>query len=97
MIIVLYPQQSHAVYIDSGNARRKDYTNITGVLDQALTSSTFRICRKIKTQVIKDDKAVFGHKFEFPCVKQPENSTKDASTPSFAWRREVRSRRSKIQ
>ena len=35
-LIVLYPQHSHAVYFDSGSATRKDYTDIKGVLDDAI-------------------------------------------------------------
>jgi hypothetical protein len=43
MLMILYPQQSHTVYIDLGSARRKDYANIKGVLDRVLASSAFRI------------------------------------------------------
>jgi hypothetical protein len=76
-LIVLYPQQSHTVYFDSGSETRKDYSNIKYVLDGALTGYYFK-GGVIKKEIRRSGKLIFGHKTEFPCVKQPPNSTRDA-------------------
>jgi hypothetical protein len=34
----MYPQECHVVYLDSGSAKRKYYTHIKEVLDEALTA-----------------------------------------------------------
>ncbi|KAK1602665.1 hypothetical protein QYE76_037218 [Lolium multiflorum] len=36
-LIVVHPQHSHAVYLDSGRDKKKDYTNIRALLNDALT------------------------------------------------------------
>ncbi|KAK1616926.1 hypothetical protein QYE76_022443 [Lolium multiflorum] len=36
-LIVVHPQHSHAVYLDSGRDKKKDYTNIGALLNDALT------------------------------------------------------------
>ncbi|KAK1605397.1 hypothetical protein QYE76_029070 [Lolium multiflorum] len=36
-LIVVHPQHSHAIYLDSGRNRKKEYTHIKGVLNDALT------------------------------------------------------------
>ncbi|KAK1621179.1 hypothetical protein QYE76_026696 [Lolium multiflorum] len=36
-LIVVHPQHSHAVYLDSGRDRKKDYTHIRALLNDALT------------------------------------------------------------
>ncbi|KAK1681184.1 hypothetical protein QYE76_042032 [Lolium multiflorum] len=36
-LIVVHPQHSHAIYLDSGRDHKKDYTHIRGLLNDALT------------------------------------------------------------
>ena len=43
VLIVLYPQVSHAVYFDpSKDYEKKDYTHIMNILDDALQGFSFR-------------------------------------------------------
>ena len=37
-LIVVHPQHSHAVYLDSGRDKKKDYAHIMAVLNHALAS-----------------------------------------------------------
>jgi hypothetical protein len=63
----MHPQACHAVYLDSGSAKRKYYTHIKEVLDEALTGSAFKQgC--LKAQKTRGDKLVLRHKVEFLCV-----------------------------
>jgi hypothetical protein len=66
------------MYFDSGSATKKDYGNIRSVLDDALTGyaskgGTFKGAGKLK-----QGNHVFNHVTEFPCVKQPTSSPREA-------------------
>jgi len=42
ILLVMYPQHSHVTYLDSCHEIPKDYTDIKGVLDRALTGFAAR-------------------------------------------------------
>jgi hypothetical protein len=65
------------VYFDSGSAKPKNHTNIGNVLDDALNRYYFK-GNGLKREVVINGRRVFGHKTEFPCVKQPRESTREA-------------------
>ena len=77
VLIILYPQVSHAVYLDSSkNTEKKDYTHIKSVLDGALLGFGLRGgTSSIKQQ--RTGAPCFGHKTDFCCVQQPATSRKD--------------------
>jgi hypothetical protein len=69
---------SYATYLDSGsNEKKKDYTNVRAVLDNALTGY-IASGGTTRRPVVKTGKHVFTHVMNFPCVKQPAGSAKDA-------------------
>jgi hypothetical protein len=68
-LIVVHPQHSHAIYLDSGRARKKDYTDIKSVLNDALTGFA------AKTGPLKVERKMRGglaliHTTNFTCLKQ---------------------------
>jgi hypothetical protein len=66
------------MYLDSGsNEKKKDYTNIRTVLDNALTGYVAS-GGTISRPVVRTGNHVFTHVMQFPCTKQPVGSTKDA-------------------
>ena len=74
LLVVLYPQVSHALYLESSkNTHKEDYTQLKNVLNDALVWFFYSggSVRKPKRQ---SGRLVFGHKTDFPCIKQPENS-----------------------
>ena len=77
VLIVLYPQVSHAVYFDpSRDYEKKDYTHIMNILDDALQGFSFRGGHvKIKKQ--RNKKMGFAHKTNFSCIHVPKPSKKD--------------------
>ena len=77
-LIVFYPQLSHAVYFDSGSHdKAKDYTTIKMVLEEALTG--FAAAHgPLKKPNARRGVNLIKHQTEFPCVKQPKNSTREA-------------------
>jgi len=78
-LIVLYPRESHAVYLDSGSATRKNYDAIKEVLDDALTGFSYKepdLMNRKKTRGGAPLNVV--HKTDFPCAKQPEGSVMEA-------------------
>ncbi|KAK1574567.1 hypothetical protein QYE76_048135 [Lolium multiflorum] len=77
VLISIAPKFSLATYFDS---EKKNYARIRGVLDDALEGYFKKGgAFKEKAECFRDDgKHKFKHVFEFPCVKQPENSTLDA-------------------
>jgi hypothetical protein len=80
VLISIAPKYSLATYFDSGSAKKKNYSRIRGVLDDALEGYFKKGgAFKEKAECFRDDgKHKFKHVFEFPCVKQPENSTLEA-------------------
>ena len=77
VLIILYPQFSHAFYLDSSrNIRKKDYTHIKSVLDSAMI--TFSISGGyIKVKKHRKNGLGFGHKTDFCCIHQLKNSEAD--------------------
>ena len=65
----MYPQHSHACYLDSGSAKPKDYTYIKGVLDDALTGFAAK-AGPLKVQRQRRGSLSCTHKIDFPCLKQ---------------------------
>ena len=74
VIIIAYPQYCEATFFDSGSAKKKDYTNIKSVLDNALAGFEFDD-GPLKRSNRRKGKMAFKHKTEFPCKKQPAGST----------------------
>lgn len=72
-LIVICTKYSIASYFDSASQKKKkDYTRIRGVLNEALEGYAKKGCPFVnKGECIKDDKHVFKHVLEFPCVKEP--------------------------
>lgn len=78
ILIVLYPQVSRALYLDSSkNTCKKDYTHIKSVLDAALFGFSHR-GGYVRHKKYKNGVVCFGHNTNFCCVQQPETSTRDA-------------------
>uniref|UniRef100_A0ACD5YPA0 Uncharacterized protein n=1 Tax=Avena sativa TaxID=4498 RepID=A0ACD5YPA0_AVESA len=78
-LISLSPKHSHATYFDSGSLeKKKKYDKIKEVLDDALTGFASTEGTTFVRTKVKFGRHVFNHVTEFPCVKQPENSKKEA-------------------
>ena len=71
VLIVLSPEYSHAMYLDSSkNLRKKDYMHIQSVIDSALL--TFSLSGGyIKVKKYRNRGLAFGHKNDFCCIQQP--------------------------
>ena len=76
-LISFCPKYSIATYFDSDSKSKKDYENIKRVLDDALTGYASS-GGSFERPKLKYGKHVFTHVTEFPCVKQPPGSQKDA-------------------
>ena len=68
VLIVLYLEYSHAMYLDSSkNLRKKDYKHIKSVLDSALL--TFSLSGGyIKVKKYRNRGLAFGLKTDFCCI-----------------------------
>ena len=78
VLIHMDVQECRTTYLDSGSKQtKKDYNTIKTVLDEALHAYVVA-GGIIKRPVKKFGMYVFSHKFEFWCVKQPDDSVKDA-------------------
>ena len=77
VLIILYPEYSHAIYLDSSkNIKKKDYKHIKSVLDSALL--TFSLSGGyIKVKKYRKNGLAFGHKTDFCCIQQPNDSKAD--------------------
>ncbi|KAK1694541.1 hypothetical protein QYE76_011238 [Lolium multiflorum] len=81
-LVILCPKWSLAQYFDSSNTTtKKDYRRIRGVLDEAIlgyskNGGTF----DKKGEFVRPDtkKLGFKHVIDFPCIKQPAGSIKEA-------------------
>ena len=80
MLICFSPKHSHAVYLDSGSAKKKDYKYVMRVLDDALAGYKEGGGKIVKHKFSKHQPgvSVFNHVMQFPCVKQPAGSVRDA-------------------
>ena len=59
--------------------KKKDYINIKSVLDDALDGYALKGGMFAKgREIVKESKHLFTHITEFPCVKQPSGSEKEA-------------------
>jgi len=77
VLIILYPQVSHAVYFDpSRDYEKKDYTHIMNILDDALQGFNIRGGHmQIRKQ--RNNKMGFAHKTNFSCIHVPKPSKVD--------------------
>jgi hypothetical protein len=65
------------MYLDLGSAdKKKDYTFIKGVLDDAINSFIEK-AGPIKKEVVRRGQLIFKHNTTFPCLNQPANSSRD--------------------
>ena len=78
MLICFWPKDSHAMYLDSGSAKKKDYRYIMRVLDDALSGYKLEGGKIVKQKCNKSGVNVFNHVTQFACVKQPAGSVRDA-------------------
>ena len=73
------PKHSQATYFDSGSQeKKKNYDKIKEVLDDALTGYASAEGATFVRKKLKFGRHVFTHVTEFPCVKQPAGSQKEA-------------------
>src|SRR4051812_41053773 len=78
-LISLSPKNSQATYFDSGSLeKKKNYDKIKEVLDVALTGYAATEGTTFVRTKVKFGRHVFNHVTEFPCMKQPESSKKEA-------------------
>ncbi|KAK1611707.1 hypothetical protein QYE76_035380 [Lolium multiflorum] len=73
-LIVVHPQHSHAVYLDSGRDRKKDYSHIRALLNDALTGFANK-AGPLKVERKSRGGLVLTHTTNFPCLRQstPDN------------------------
>jgi hypothetical protein len=79
ILIVLYPEVSEAVFLNSSriNDPKKEYIELKNDLDDAICGFSMKGgC--LKKTVRKSGKKAFNYKTEFTCLKQPHKCTKDA-------------------
>jgi hypothetical protein len=60
----------------SKNIKKKDYTHIKSILDSALISYGHR-GGEVRVKKTKNDAPCFGHKTDFCCIQQPNDSLTD--------------------
>ena len=80
-LILISPRYSLATYFDSGSLiKKKNYSLIKSVLDDALEGYASKGCSFANktAECFQNGKHVFKHVTEFPCVKQPAHSMKEA-------------------
>ena len=84
VLIVLYPQVSHAVYFDpSRDYEKKDYTHIMNILDDALQGFSFRGGHmQIRKQ--RNKKMGFAQKLTSPASKSQNQARRMDSTSSIS-------------
>ncbi|KAK1608672.1 hypothetical protein QYE76_032345 [Lolium multiflorum] len=68
-LIVMHPQHSHAVYLDWGRDKKKDYTNIRALLNDALTGFANK-AGPLKVERKSRGGLVLTHTTNFPCLRQ---------------------------
>ena len=68
MLICFWPKHLHAMYLDSGSAKKKYYMYIKRVLDDALAGYKLE-GGKIVKQKYKSGVNVFNHVMQFAYVK----------------------------
>src|SRR3954469_8159131 len=88
MLVCFSAKHSHAVYLDSGSAKKKDYKYVMRVLDEALVGYK-EVGGKIvkhKFSKHKSGVSVFSHVTQFACVKQSAGSVRDAYDALYQMR-----------
>jgi hypothetical protein len=71
-LLLVHPYESGVVYLDSGSANHKDYTDIKGVLDKAFNGFVAKADRPLKKQKKVQGCFTLFHQPEFCCHKQAE-------------------------
>ncbi|KAK1650802.1 hypothetical protein QYE76_068607 [Lolium multiflorum] len=81
-LIVVHPQHSHAVYLDSGRDKKKDYTNIgsLSMISLANKAGPLKVERKSRGGL------VLTHTTNFPCLRQSNEDNGMDAWPSFRCR-----------
>ena len=89
MLICFSAKHSHAVYLDSESAKKKDYTFVMRFLDDALAGYREAGGKIVKHKFSKHQSgvSVFNHVTQFTCVKQPAGSVRDAYYALYQMRR----------
>ena len=77
VLIALHSQFSQATYFDSQRVKKKDYTHVKSVLDDALAGFRHRIGTKLQREIVRQGSLKFIHKTDFPCVRQPDESPRE--------------------
>ena len=95
MLICFSAKHSHAVYLDSGSAKKKDYKYVMRVLDDALAGYKEAGGKIVKHKFSKHQSgvSVFNHVTQFACVKQPAGSVRDAYYALYQMRAIVQDQR----
>ena len=77
VLIILYPEYSHAMYLESSRKlKKKDYMHVKSFLDSALL--TFSLSGGyIKVKRHRKTGLVFHHKTDFCCIQQSHNIRAD--------------------
>jgi len=68
-LIVMYPQHSHVLYLDSGSAQHKDYEAVKLVLNKALNVFA-KVAGPLKVEKKFRGCLTCTHTTKFPCIKQ---------------------------
>jgi hypothetical protein len=66
------------LFLDSGSAIKKNYTHVKIFLDDALTKYVHEGGSFKSKRPTKHGMYTFAHTTSFPCIKQPEESHKEA-------------------
>ena len=95
MLICFSAKHSHAVYLDSGSAKKKDYKYVMRVLDDALAGYKEAGGKIVKHKFSKHQSgvSVFNLVTQFACVKQPAGSVRDAYYALYQMRAIVQDQR----
>jgi hypothetical protein len=92
-LIVLYPKESFAIYLDAGSDEKKDYRHISSVLDDALNGYCFLNEGILRRTNNKRGKMAFTHKVDLTCIKKAHGSPTDAWYVIYLMQQFIRSHR----
>jgi hypothetical protein len=77
-LLVVHPYESEVVYLDSGSANCKDYTEIKGVLDKAFNGFITKADHPIKKQKKYEDAS--------PSSTEPSSAATSRLSQIVGWR-----------
>ena len=93
ILIVLYPKESFAFYLDAGSDEKKDYRHISSVLDDALNGYCFLNEGILRRTNNKRGKMAFTHKVDLTCIKKAHGSPTDAWYVIYLMQEYIRNHR----